>query len=120
MNNIKPFSFSDYPDAFVEYTKPCLNIRKVITLKNFVRHMQKRLEEIHDLSESGYYCGKLVTSSGYNGVPKTRRCFGSIESYGCYNCDPTGIECQAGCGDWVVKPGFCSWSCYGEYYKETF
>jgi hypothetical protein len=97
--------------------KNCLNIRKVITLKKFVRYMKNRLVEIHGLSESGYYCGKLVTHRLYGGPPKTKRCFGYIESYGCYNCNPTGIQCQGGCGDWVIKEGFCSWSCRGEYYK---
>jgi hypothetical protein len=97
--------------------KNYLNIRKVVTLKKFLQHMKKRLVEIHDLSDSGYYCGKLVTCSSYGGPPKTKRCFGSIESYGCYNCDPTGIQCQGDCGGWVEQPGFCSWSCYGEYYK---
>ena len=94
-----------------------LNIRKVVTLKKFVRLMQKRLIEIHTLSDDGYYCGKIVRRREYSGLLKTRRCFGSMESYGCYNCNPTGIQCQGDCGNWVVKPGFCSWSCYGEYYK---
>ena len=115
------FSFLDYPEAFFEYEAPPLTITKVITLKNFVKHLKHRLSTIEDEWSSNRCCSKLVTRSRYGyGPPTTYRCGGSLEDYGCYNCDNTGIECAGECGACVTEEGkFCSSSCYGEYFKDV-
>lgn len=115
------FSFQDYPEFFFEYEAPPLTIAKVVTLKNFIKHLKYRLSTIEEEWSYNGCCSKLVTRSRYGyGPPTTYRCGGSLESYGCFNCDNTGIECAGECGNCVTEAGkFCSWSCKGEYFKDV-
>ena len=121
MSKNSRFSFQDYSFAFFEHEAPPLTIKKVVALKCFVKHLKHRLSTIVETWADDGCCAKLVTSSGYSGRFKTYRCGGSLESYGCANCDHTGIECAGQCGGCVMRAGdFCSRSCYGEYHKDGY
>jgi len=90
------------------------NINRLLTIKFFIRYLKNRLKLI---KEDDRCCGRLVIRSYYGQKPKTKRCYGMIEDYGCYNCNATNILCVGGCGNWVLKPGFCGNSCRGNYYN---
>ena len=82
-------------------------------LKKFVKFLKNRLD---NFQYDNNICNKLIKIKKYNSL-KTIRCPGSIESYGCYNCNSTGYECIGKCGNWVKTSGtFCSNSCFGTYY----
>jgi len=117
--NTNIFSFLAYPEAFLEYKAPPLTITKVITLKNFVKHLKHRLSTIYDDCEDNCCCANLVTRP-CNGVGplKTRRCGAYIDECGCYMCDPV-YECVGECGYRVMNAGsFCNASCRAEYFKD--
>jgi hypothetical protein len=96
-----------------------LKLQNVIALKGFVKHLKSRLASMHEEAAAGGYCGKLVRRNLYGKVEATR-CYGDNTNGRCYICDYTGIDCAGGCGGDVLKEGdFCSWSCRGQYYKDT-
>jgi hypothetical protein len=121
--NTNIFSFLAYPEAFLEYQTPPLTITKIITLKNFVKHLKHRLSlslsTIYDDFDENHSCAKLVTRrrNGF-GPLETHRCGGYVDEFGCYKCDPE-FECVGECGYLVMKAGsFCSTGCKAEYFKD--
>lgn len=89
-----------------------LSVFNKMAIINFIKNIKKTYE----LRDSGIICGKYVLRK----YSKTKKiiCGGEVDTYGCYNCNNTGITCQNGCGNTIGKNNsFCSSSCNGAYYN---